>query len=376
MPVATVTSVAGLLSEVLAVGLYLAWGLTADPVGRPAATALVTLPLLLAVPLALRRGRRRPGPVASVTGGRSSWGALVSLYITYATIDPELIRRQFVPRLLGRDVGRTPFDADADAEALWDQARTALSRSPSGSRRHVDGSCATVGADGPSDAIGETTQLIMRLAILWSTAQLPYLGIEFRHAGAVVGPPPISEDPQPLFAHLVSAFPALDGAFGATRPIYPRAGSYAPPGLMPDLLAWLGPATASWTQAVRRSEWVNCHGGGRAGPRVEPPLRRRLAWSRPSMRRMSAWPALRSAMRCRNTRRTTAPGGNQGVGERGRRPGRADCRARGTRRSRQHPGQVRRARRKGFVPALQSALAGGSPPRPTTMKRSEPWRHA
>ncbi len=52
---ATVTSVAGLLSEVLAVGLYLAWGLTADPVGRPAATALVTLPLLLAVPLALRR---------------------------------------------------------------------------------------------------------------------------------------------------------------------------------------------------------------------------------------------------------------------------------------------------------------------------------
>ncbi len=162
----------------------------------------------------------------------------MSLYITYATIDPELIRRQFVPRLLGRDVGRTPFDADADAEALWDQARTALSELPiEAPRRRL--LRRLVGADGPSDAIGETTQLIMRLAILWSTAQLPYLGIEFRHAGAVVGPPPISEDPQPLFAHLVSAFPALDGAFGATRPIYPRAGSYAPPGLMPDLLAWL-----------------------------------------------------------------------------------------------------------------------------------------
>lgn len=54
---ATVTSVAGLGSEVLSIGLYLLWGLAADPAGRPAATALVTVPLLLAVPLALRTSR-------------------------------------------------------------------------------------------------------------------------------------------------------------------------------------------------------------------------------------------------------------------------------------------------------------------------------
>lgn len=54
---ATATSVAGLLSEVLSVGLYLTWGVAADPVGRPAATALVALPLLLAVPLAIRGQR-------------------------------------------------------------------------------------------------------------------------------------------------------------------------------------------------------------------------------------------------------------------------------------------------------------------------------
>ncbi|WP_088282743.1 MFS transporter [Kineosporia sp. A_224] len=54
---ATVTSVAGLGSEVLSIGLYLTWGLAADPAGRPVATALVTVPLLLAVPLALRTPR-------------------------------------------------------------------------------------------------------------------------------------------------------------------------------------------------------------------------------------------------------------------------------------------------------------------------------
>ena len=54
---ATVTSVASLGSEVLATALYLGWGLAADPLGRPVATALVAAPLLVAVPLALA-GRR------------------------------------------------------------------------------------------------------------------------------------------------------------------------------------------------------------------------------------------------------------------------------------------------------------------------------
>ena len=54
---ATVISVASLGSEVFSVALYLAWGLAADPLGRPVATALVAAPLLLAVPLALA-GRR------------------------------------------------------------------------------------------------------------------------------------------------------------------------------------------------------------------------------------------------------------------------------------------------------------------------------
>ncbi|MBI4939215.1 MAG: MFS transporter [Actinobacteria bacterium] len=70
---ATVTSVAGLGSEVLAIGLYLLWGLAADPAGRPAATALVTLPLLLAVPLALRGPRPVKGSGAGkFTSARAS----------------------------------------------------------------------------------------------------------------------------------------------------------------------------------------------------------------------------------------------------------------------------------------------------------------
>ncbi len=55
---ATVTSVAGLASEGLTAGLYLVWGLAAAPLGRPEATALVALPLLLAVPLAVARPGR------------------------------------------------------------------------------------------------------------------------------------------------------------------------------------------------------------------------------------------------------------------------------------------------------------------------------
>lgn len=54
---ATVTSVASLLSELLAIGLYASWALAADPWGRPAATALLAAPLLIAVPLALLTGR-------------------------------------------------------------------------------------------------------------------------------------------------------------------------------------------------------------------------------------------------------------------------------------------------------------------------------
>jgi MFS family permease len=58
---ATVTSVAGFGAEILAGGFYAVWGLSAAPLGRPGATALLAAPLLLAVPLALERVGRRGG---------------------------------------------------------------------------------------------------------------------------------------------------------------------------------------------------------------------------------------------------------------------------------------------------------------------------
>jgi MFS family permease len=55
---ATVTSVAGFGAEILAGGFYAVWGVSAGHLGRPGATALLTFPLLLALPLALRSSRQ------------------------------------------------------------------------------------------------------------------------------------------------------------------------------------------------------------------------------------------------------------------------------------------------------------------------------
>lgn len=166
---------------------------------------------------------------------------------TLHVIDAGRIESHFVPRLLGQSQEAASFDERDDAAELWAKVRGALNGEPlDGQRLTPDG----------------VASVVAQLAIAFCAAELPYhyergfcLSIwpELPEEDVVATvPKKFYAKPEPLFAAITSAYPALKGRFPQEILGNFSTGLYVPAENVPALLEWVRRKTKRFKKPDRR----------------------------------------------------------------------------------------------------------------------------
>jgi hypothetical protein len=147
---------------------------------------------------------------------------------TLHVVDEHLIRKHFVPKLLGRSQEDSAFDRRQNAAALWREARAFLSDSA---------------VETATDATLErAANHVCQLAVTFCSAQLPYhyerefclsLWPEGELPRRFVG------DPELLFEEIVSFHPKLKGKFPQELTGNGSTGIFVPVEFVHELLGWV-----------------------------------------------------------------------------------------------------------------------------------------